>query len=394
MFLKKQDNAIGINISDLSVRFVLLEKKSNKIKIKSFGKKNLEPGIVKNGQILNKEKFKESISSILLKPQFGSVNTSTAILSLPETKTFIKLLYINKSPNKIQDLIKNEIQKEIPIDLQNYYYDFQIIDENKNFYKILIGVAPKNIVDQYLEVFQSLKLSVVAMEIESLSICRAVLKEESPDFEKKLNKTKIVKNQNKKEIPKTYGIIDIGATRSNMTIYSRNSIVLSISIPISGEFITNEISKSLDLKKDQAEKAKIVCGLDKKKAQGVIAEILSSSIKKLLHKINKVIEYYENEHPELDAIEEIIITGGGSNIKDLNLLIEKETKIPCKIANPLININATDKNTEEALSETHKINTKFLKHKKEKIISLKQNNIQEYTIAIGLSLRKIFLCKT
>ena len=257
-FFNNSTYPIGLDISDLSIKLVQLKKNKGKIKIQALGKISINEGIINNGEIINNDKAVEVIKKLINNLKFGKVTSDEAVVSLPETKTFIKLIKINKTANQISEIINHEIEKNIPMSIDEIYYDWQVIEEHQDHQLILISAAPRNMVDQYMSLLKDAGLSVVAMETEPISLCRSLLNEELPDFEGKKN----------------YGIIDIGARRTSMTIYSKNTIAFTMSVPISGEKITNTIMNALEIKKSYAEKAKIFCGLDKGKAQGIVKGIL------------------------------------------------------------------------------------------------------------------------
>lgn len=404
MFSKKSQYPIGLDISDYFLKAVQLGKFGDKIKIQALGKINLPEGVIIDGEIKNVDKLKESIRALLSKPKLGSFSSSEVVASLPSPKTFIKLIQTEKSPNRLKDVIENEIEKEIPVSVENTYYDWQVIEEYSDYYKILVGVAPKDLVNQYIEALRTSRLSVVALEIESLPITRALLIEESPTYgaeHKRINFGFLKKSKKKEDVQqvskneeakKNYGIIDIGENRTKMIIYAKNSIITSISMPISGQKITKQIAKSLEIDDDQAEKAKIICGLDKQKAQGIINEILTSDLEELIKKIKMTIDFFEAHYPNLGPITEILLSGGSSSIKDLDRTIEEALTIKTTFGNNFIHINQDLNKFNQDLSETHKINTKFLKIKQNKTISINQNSSQGYTTAIGLALRNIFIC--
>src|SRR3989339_693386 len=186
---------------------------------------------------------------------------------------------INKNPNNINDIIQTEIEKNIPISVDDMYYDWQIINKLENQDLVLIGAAPKNIVNSHIDLLKSAGLSISALEVESMAICRSLLTEEG--------------FKTSEESKNNYCIIDIGAKRSSLIIYSKDTIVLSVSIPISGDEATEKIAETLEIKKDQAEKAKIICGLDKTKAQGVVNKILSGMINDLTHLNPESVEIFK-----------------------------------------------------------------------------------------------------
>jgi type IV pilus assembly protein PilM len=377
MILSNNKNfPIGLDISDLSLKLVQLKKSGDKIKFQAMSRIDLPKGLIEMGEIKNETEVIKKIKEITDKPKFGSITTNDVVASLPDSKSFIKLIEIEKSPNRLADTISSEIEKHVPISAKDIYFDWQMIEEKTDSYSVLIGAAPQNIVNQYIDLLNAADLSVVAMEIEPIAICRSLLAEENP--------------KNKIKSDKNYAIIDIGSQRASMIIYSKNTIVMSISMPISGGKATEKIAQTLEIKNEQAEKAKIVCGLDKTKAQGIIGEILSDMLNDLNNRIKETIEFFLNHYSNYGPISQILICGGGSNIKNIDQYISQFNSIETILANPL---NITDNSSDflSSLTETHSLNSKLLKEEQNFNLSVKQNSGLSYATAIGLALRNIFI---
>ena len=373
--LSNSSYPIGLDISDLSLKLIQLKKTGSKLEIQAIGRKKLPTGLIENGQIIKEKAVAELLNDLLAKPDHGSINSNEVVACLPDAKTFIKLINIEKSPNNLADIIGAEIEKNIPIEIKNMYFDWQLISEDSQTKQILIGAAPKAIVNQYTSLIGRTKLNLLALEIESAAICRSLLKEESPKYDKTAGKN--------------YFIIDIGAKRTSLTVYSPGTIIFSISLPISGEEITDTIAKNLEIDKNQAEKAKIICGLDKTKAKGIVNNILSGMIKKLIDKIEETIEYLDNHYPAYSKIDEILLCGGGSNIKNLAEIINEAVKIPTKTANAFTNLSGQSNITP--MSERYSLDPKLLKLTKNKKLNFEQDVSLSYATALGLALREIFI---
>ena len=383
LFQKISSYPIGLDISDLSLKFVQLNKVRDKITIQAMGRTSLPAGLIENGEIKNKDEVIKKIKKLIANPQFGKVSSEEIISCLPETKTFIKLIEIEKTPNPLSEIISNEIEKHIPMPIDELYYDWQIIKTLNGKQLVLVGAAPQDIVNQYINLLKEAGYSIAAMEIEPISICRGLLPEETLKFTGPFEKN--------------YGIIDIGAKRTSMIVYSKNTILFTASMPISGEEATNRVAETLKIKSSQAEKAKIVCGFDEKKADGIIKNILFDMTQKLIKKIHEAIEFYGVHFPDRGPINEILLCGGGANIKNLDKTISKEFSIPVKPGNALINLSWADEKFSDILKEEHtlKINLteKNNKNKKSqnKKLSITQDASITFATAAGLALRGIFI---
>lgn len=380
---------IGLDISDLSLKLVQLNKHRDKIKIQALSKLNLPQGIVVNGEIKNKTELIKAIKKIISDPLYGKVGSKEVVACLPESKTFIKLIEIQKSPNPLADIIGSEIEKHVPMELSEIYYDWQIVEELADKYFVLIGAAPKNIVNQYTEMLDEAKLSPIALEIEPVSICRCLLKEETSNL-----KLATFGDKAKADASLNYGIIDIGANHTCMIFYSGNTILFTVSMPITGEEITSKISQALSLTKEQAEKAKIICGLDENKANGVIKDILDDTLKNLVEKIKEAISFYENYFHQRGQLNKILLCGGGANIPNLEKIISQELSVEVRLADALTNLSETKNKFDEIFTEKHTLALKSVNldmGDKRKDLSAKQNSSATFTTAFGLALRGIFI---
>ncbi|MEK7097946.1 MAG: pilus assembly protein PilM, partial [Patescibacteria group bacterium] len=161
---------IGLDISDSSLKLVQLDKRRNVFRIQAIGKTDFAGKLLEKGEIISRENIIKAIKNIVEKPQYGKVTSEEAVVCLPESKTFIKLIETEKTPNAIENIIEAEIEKHIPMSIDDIYYDWQVIGSSKHHQMILAGVAPKKIINQYTKILEEAGLSAVAFEIESIAI--------------------------------------------------------------------------------------------------------------------------------------------------------------------------------------------------------------------------------
>ncbi len=378
-FSDKSNYPIGLDISDLSLKLVQLKKTGDKIKIQAINKITLPSGILENGEVRDKEKMIKAIGEIMEKPKYGKVTSSEVVACLPETKTFIKLIEVIKTSENTREAMEAEIEKHVPLAINEIYYDWQIIEDLADRQLVLIGAAPRTIINQYTDLLDGAKLSISALEIEPISICRSLLAEEHYKF--------------KDERKKNYGIIDIGAKRSSLTVYAKNTILFSFSMPIAGEEITKKIAETLKIELPQAEKAKIICGLDEAMARGIIKDVLYGMIKELVSKINESLMFYNYHFPQYGPLDEVLLCGGGANVKNLCEIISDYINIKVTLGNVFANLNEDPNKLSEILKETHMLTKGFFSKNENKDAKLTQDTSLNFATAIGLALRGMFINK-
>ncbi|MFH1565085.1 MAG: type IV pilus assembly protein PilM [bacterium] len=353
---------IGLDISDTSLKFVQLKKASElklgkskdkkiveKLEMSCFNSIKLPPGLIINGEIKNQEETAKQINKLLYSSKCGNIFSKNVITVLPQTQTFIKLLQIPNTPEEeMLKAISEEVVKHIPLVLDEVYIDWQIINREEKKLNVLIGTAPKKIVDQYIKTLDQASLQLVALEIEAASICRALIPE-------------INKDESDSD---AYLIIDLGASRSSLIVCSKKTVYFTINAPISGNTITKQIADSLKIDTFKAQKAKQICGLNKNKCKGVMLEILNDMIKNLIDYIEQAISFFQGNYPQ-KQIKKIILCGGGGNLLEIDKILFEYLKIPVIKGDAWIKVRQNKADKYNALN----------------------NNSLSYTTAIGLALR-------
>lgn len=373
---------IGLDISDLSIKLVQLKKVGTKIKIQAWGKISLPLGLLENGDIKNKPELAKAIKKLIHHPDFGKVSSDEAIICLPEGKTFLKIIEIEKEMSDKKKAIENELQKHIPLPIESLYYDWQTIGDSNRSNLILAGAAPKNIIDEHISLLREARLSAAAIETEPVSICRCLLEEESPKY----------KTENKKN----YAIINIGAIDSSLTVYSKNTILFSVNLPVSGEKTTAKISQALEVDLEQAEKIKILYGLNEKADQPAVKKIISEMVDDLIGRSQEAINFFNHHFSSWGSIEKIYICGGEANIKNLEKNIQEKTGIEASRGNVFTNLAESKNNSFANFKKTFGLNIDFVSDGKEapkqsQTIKVSHDTSLSYATAIGLALRGIFI---
>lgn len=376
---------IGLDISDLSVKLVQLAKHGDKIKIRAAGKISLPPGWLVNGEVKEKEALAKAIKKLVSRPDFGLADSREAITCLPEGKTFLKIIEAEKNAYSLEETIRAEIEKHIPLPAEDIYYDWQIIGDTGRSQLVLVGAAPRKIVDEQVSLLSEAGLSVVAMETEPISICRALLAEEGQE------------GQNAPS--KNYAIIDIGATDASLTVYSKNTILFSLSMPVSGQDITEKIAEALEINPEQAEKMKIAYGLNEESHYPQIKKILAETTGELAKKTREAITFFNHHFSNWGPIEKVVICGGGANIKGLDKIIADEIEIETVLGDALTNLGKREGRLSRPFQRSYGLAASLLrpendekkKKRGEKILKITQDESLSYATAIGLALRGIFL---
>jgi len=330
-FLTLKPEAFGLDISDLSLKIIKLKKRGKFFDLASFGEEKIKPGIIKGGEIKDEKALVKIIREAIAKVKGKKLRTKYVVASLPEEKAFLQVIQMPRmSEEDLKSAVIYEAENYIPLPIDQAYLDSQTVPPVHNHldhFDVLIAALPKKTVDPYLSCFKKANLKPVSLEIESLAIARALIKNEvttSPVL-----------------------LIDLGATRSGFIVFSGHSLRFTSSIPVSSQSFTEIISKALGINLAEAERLKIEYGLQPKvKKSKEIFEALIPALTDLIEQIKRYFVYYQthasHEHlpPNGKGVKKIFLCGGGANLKGLTNFLSSQLKIPVELGNPWINILA------------------------------------------------------
>lgn len=350
---KLESQSFGLDISDLSLKIIKLEKTGEGLKLSSFGETTIPPGVIEGGEVKNIENLTEIIKKSLKEVKGKRIKTKYVISSLPEEKSFLDILQIPiMKEEEIENAVRFEAENHIPLKLDEVYFDFekiQPISKQKKYQEILIAATPRDIVDPYFKALEQAGLRPLALEIESLAIVRALIKKDA--------------------LTGPLLIIDFGETRTSFIIFSGKSLRFTSTIPISSQILTESISKNLKVSPKKAEKLKRDEGLEGEKE---IFEAIIPALTDLAEQIKIYLEYYRSHAPKNQILtngkklERILLCGGGANLKGLIGFLSSTLKVKVELGNPWVNI----------LKETVK-----------EVPGLSFEKSLAYTSALGLALR-------
>lgn len=281
--------AFGLDVSDASVEVLEIYRVFGKMKVSAYGRIKLVPGIVNDGNIIQKEKLAESIRQALVIAKPRSIKGKNVVVSIPESKVFSHIFKMPAviSAEQMSESIQYEAEEIIPLFSNQTYHDFQIISRNDKWQEVYYFACAKEVIDNYEAVLQSAGLKPLVFDTESAALTRALIRKDSLEG---------------------VGLVDIGARTTIINIFDNHGIRYSNNISIAGNKFTDQIAKSLKLDHDEAERVKRADGLVGKESR--IKTSLEPLIKEMIEAIQKAVQTYQKKTGFV--INRIILSGGSS----------------------------------------------------------------------------------
>jgi len=326
--------SFGLDIGDESIKFIELVNTKKGIRVGRHGERVIPPDIIESGKIKNPKRMEEILLSLQAEVGLKSVR-----VSLPEEQVYLFKLRLEKSGLvNIRESIELSLEEHIPLKSENAIFDYELLDQDKQYIDLQVAAIPKNVIENYLTIFKNSKIRVKSFELEAQAIERAVVKK--GDLE-------------------TYMIVDFGEKSTGIFIISRGVVMFTSTLDVGGVMLNEMIAKNFKISFDEAEKMKRKYGLERNIPNKELFSVLLNSVSVLRDELVKHFLYWHTHQDEEGKnnppIKKIILCGGDSNLIGLVDYLSVSMKSQVEMANVWVNIMNTenyvpDINFKQALS--------------------------------------------
>lgn len=318
--------AVGIDISDHKVRFIELIPKHRTFTVGRFGEQALPNGTILEGEI----KDPNTLKTVLIGLRRDN-NLSFVRGSLPEEKAYLFRTEVPMlTPPETRENIAFQLEEHVPIGPADAVFDYAItnplFDKTTSLScEAVVSVFPRAIVDSYVDVFHGAGLTPLSLEMEGSALARSLIKSGDQG---------------------TYLIVDFGAERTGIAIYSKGAVRFTTTVDVGGEKLTSAIERQLNIPHIEAEKLKRAGAFSRNGQYRELFGILLDAISVLKEQVNKHYVYWHNHLDKVDAtpplIEKILLCGGDANLEGLaeHFSLAMQTKV--EIGNVWTNAFSTE----------------------------------------------------
>jgi type IV pilus assembly protein PilM len=320
-FTKK--SYLGIDIGTSAIKIAELSKRKNRKNLENYGEIRSEflyGKIYRTSKgkdvFLSNEEIAKAIKEII---STAKMKSRDATFALPDFASFFTRFDLPPmTKEELPEAVKFAARRYIPLPLSEVVLDWQVLKErqiskNKRQFHILLIAVPLRTVQQYQEIANKAELENFALEAEVFSLIRALIKEKEAE-------------------KKSVCLIDIGAQTTSVSIVEKGNLLISRSFDdFSGNILTTQISRSLNVSLEEAEDLKTRFGLTERPED--LKSIMLPLINNFIDKVKRILEEYSRE-ADKGSVEQIILTGGGANLLGLKEYLTSEILSEVKISNP------------------------------------------------------------
>lgn len=314
---EKQYEYIGIHLNAHALKAVQFSRVRGELGIKAYTNTPLMKGLITNDAFTDQALLASFITKTLSAPQHGSFSTDRVIISIPESKSFVRVISMQRmNEAQAENAIMFEAEAYIPLPMDQVYFDWRIISEKDNTMDVLLTASPKEFVDAYMNIVEKAGFKICGIELEAQSIARATIPP---------------------ELHEPVLIVAMDALKTDLIMAKDGIVQFTSSVPIAGNVFTERLAKALSVTPSKAEEIKRAYGLTNTVEYPNLKTQLMPGVEDLAAEIKNILKFHYDH--DGSHVNQLFIAGGGAKLQHiaevLQPMMEDQAPIKISVADPL-----------------------------------------------------------
>jgi type IV pilus assembly protein PilM len=303
----------AIDIGNNSIKALRLRNADGVVEVIGFD--NIQHGKVLTGGGIKPEERDELIALSLR--QFVKQNDlggDEIIISVPSQNSFARFVKLPPVEQKrIPEIVKFEAAQQIPFDINDVQWDWQLMaEQGSTEAKVGIFAVKSEVVNSVLEHFSRENLMVGYVQMAPMALYNYALYD-NDDIGKTDSQATV--------------ILDIGAENSDLVVCSQ-STVWQRCVPMGGNAFTRAIVDAFKLNFEKAEKLKRTAAMSKYARQ--VFQAMKPVFTDFASEIQRSLGFYSSSNPNT-KLSRVIALGGGTKMRGLLQYLRQTLQIPVEM---------------------------------------------------------------
>ncbi len=322
--LGKKKDVIGLDIGSSSIKMVELKKDRGGYKLQNLAISPLPPEAIVDGALMDSATIIEAIRDVIAASKTKSKDVVTSVSGHSVIVKKISLPFMTEA--ELEESIQWEAERYIPFDINDVNIDFQIFgstQEKPEVMDVILVAAKKDIINDYVSVVMESGLNPVIIDLDAFALENML----AINYEIGAGETVAVAN--------------VGATVTNISVIKDNTSAFTRDVFKGGSQMTEEIQRQLHVDHEEAEKIKVGTKVDLS-SQSVVQSVLKTASESLSVEIGNSLDFFQSTASN-EKINRLYLSGGGSKIKDFDIILQQQIGIPVEVVNPFKKIEYSGK---------------------------------------------------
>jgi len=322
MLFSSKRETVGIDIGSSSVKLVQLREQKGAYHLMNVGILPLPAEAIVDNTLMDSSSIVETIKNILSNL---AVKATDAACSISGNAVIIRKIALPAmTTEELEEQIQWEAEQYIPFDINDVNIDFQILAQDEldpTRMNVLLVASKKDIVNDYLTVFNETGLKLSVIDVDSFAVQNA--------FE-----------INYDVFPEeVIALVNIGAGIMNLNIVKAGASLFTRDVQMGGSVYTDEIQKHFGVSSEEAERIKIS---GESPDGGRLQDIMSRLNETLALEMRRSLDFYNSTANE-GKISRVYLSGGAAKTALLAEAVGQRLGVPVEVLHPFQKIKCSEK---------------------------------------------------
>lgn len=333
LFRKKSPPLLGIDISSTAVKLLELKHQDGRFRVESYAVEPLPPNAVVEKSISDIDAVSEAIKGAVKRSR---TRLRSAALAVPGSAAISKTIAMpsNLGEQELQAQIELQADQYVPYPLDEVNLDFQVLgpSEDAGNVDVLLVASRSDNVETRVDACEAAGLTPRIMDVESYATETAfsLVADDLPGGGRE----------------QAVAVVDVGATMTTLTVLDDRRIIYTREQVFGGRQLTEEIQRRYGLSFEEAGRAKRQGGLPDSYEEEVLDPFRYAMAQQVVRSLQFF--YGASQHNSVDAL---VLAGGCASIPGIEQLIQEESGVGTRVANPFVNMAVSSRIKPERLSE-------------------------------------------
>jgi type IV pilus assembly protein PilM len=320
---------VGVDIGASSIKVVQLkESRSKKLSVFRCGIEPLPSQTIIDGHVMNASAVTEALLKVFSDQKIQQRDVAIGVYgqSVIVRKITVPLM----TAEELDEQITWEAEQHIPFDIKLMSVDYEVLRKRPEAGQmdLLLVAAKRDEINDYAAILREAKLKPLVVDINAFTI------------------------QNIFEVQRGFPenesivLLNVGAAVTTLNVVSKGVSAFTREISSAGFAITEELRKTLGISFDQAEAYKVGGGPTQIVPEDV-AQAVAQACAGLASEIQRSIDFYLATSGDAE-VTRIHLCGGSAYLAPLAAAIEKRSRVPVELFDPLSNLAFEGKGLDEA----------------------------------------------
>lgn len=384
---KKLGSVIGVDIGSQQIKVAEIKMQGKQPAITALGVAPTPVGAVDHTGIFNADAVGQAIKQAI--KNAGASLPQIVVSLVGQSSVLVRTLEVPaNTEEELREQMQWEINRNIPFTESNIVSDYRPIPNgahNGNM-TVVMAIAPQSAVDTMLACAKKAGKSIGAIDVEPLGIARALKANYGDQF-----------------AGKTVCVVEIGHKTSSINIYKDDYLMMPRQVLLGGELFTQEIAREYGTDEVQAEEIKkskvdlagfsaapapafgmadttqftaynpfaddaapaadvfgAAAGDEAEPAPAPVVDdsdrgrtyrAMQNLLEEIVSEVRRSIDYYRSRGDEVD---QILLCGGGANLKGLASYMGESLGMPCDTFDAARRLNVSAKRLPAGFMDEHR----------------------------------------